>query len=188
MRPFAALRIFVGIIILLLSSQTVLAQGRVGRVVFSEPLGPDQKGLLKASGLVRNAPLSAAILEKAASSVENHFYENGYLYARIDSVHMQAQADAGNVDLFFYGRKGPLIKIEGLELQSVALDTMLYRQRLPQVVDKPWSATLERQLTELCLQTAAAQGYAFAEVQALPPGFMNVGGHQRSVMRIKINE
>lgn len=164
----------------------VSAQGRVGQVFAVPELGTDLEGLKKAGNLKLNAPLTADFLKQATANIERDLYNKGYLYAHIDSVQLKSRPEAGNVDLYFFGRRGPQIKIAEVKILSTALPAEVYLRNFPQLENRPWSRPLIHEAAQLCLKTAAARGYAFAEVQPLAPTI--TGGRQQANLTIQINE
>ncbi len=158
------------------------------RLEFSGDFHFPPEKLQKITTLQIGKPFSIRDILPASQKLQSFLYDNGYLYAGIDSVQQRYSPDSGKVRLRFYGRSGIQALFDSLRVQSDSLDSEKYRQKLTVHEGQPYSrAELDRSIAQL-LNWAADRGFPYAEVTLSEPEIKTKGSQIRVGLTLSVHE
>ena len=123
------------------------------------------KKMISAAGIVKNQIYESSKVYSSVNKLLAYYQEQGYLYARVDSIVTQYSPDRQKVRLIFYGTSGPVTYYGDISISSDSLDTARYRQWLDIKSGDVYAPILMENNFQYLLDYAADSGFPFAKIE-----------------------
>ncbi len=176
------------LLLLILLLLTAVQAQKAERIDFSRSFELSNKELAKLFPIKNGQNFNKQHLINTLRVFEKELRNQGFLYARVDSVRLQPLSDSTRVVIRVYGRSGLRTYLGRISLISDSLPASKYRQELtlqkgevfrPQAVDE----NIRR-----LLQLAADHGFPFAQAQVDSVRFTSGKNRLTADVRITVHE
>jgi len=133
-------------------------------------------------------PYEARLIPAAAEKMIMALQNEGYFFARIDSIRTATDTDPFEKILLVYGRSGEPVLIGDITILCDSLSESGYKNKLTLRKDDPYLPRRLESDIRVLLRLAADQGYPFARAEVKQIRFRDSGGATHADIELRIRE
>ncbi|HES59482.1 MAG TPA: hypothetical protein ENO18_03535, partial [Caldithrix sp.] len=160
----------------------------VSRIVFEGDFKLSDEKMSSAIGIAKNNIFDPSLMKPMIDKLIKYYYEQGYLYAQVDSVTRQYSYDNKTVNLNIYGHSGYPTYYGKINIFADSLDINKYIQLLDIKENDRYAPVLMENNFTYLLNYAADQGYPFTKIEIENISFNKIEEKNYADVTLRINE